>query len=132
MKPADWKTFVANLALFVQKTRHEVARGTLRVWLSQPKDCILAAYGNENYSADGKVRQGVEMVRQRLRGMAIAELGFALSPDGRTWALAISADHPGCVTEIGKAFHREMLMASLEELLIVGNRATAEVDFELP
>jgi hypothetical protein len=115
MTQRNWSEFTAAFALYARSKLAETQRGTMLIRCTADGSVLAGVYGNDNYRADSRSRQEATLVRQRLRDLSAAELGFALSPDGYTWAVLVRARQQPYLTEAGKHFQMEMLKSTLEE-----------------
>ena len=111
------KTFANLLAAYVRYKMESVNRGAILVRCTSDDSVVAAVFGNDYYLTETRTRHEVELVQQRLRESAMEELGFGLSHDGRSWALLVQADSGGFKTDVGRAFHMELLRVSLEDMV---------------
>ncbi len=121
----DWNETAKGLAIQVRKSQITVERGAVPLRLvdesARPPrfvedgPLVLGVFGNDNYLADRKARQEVELLRQRLKETEARELGFGMSEDGLTWALLVGADRNRYKTAPGRALQRELLKVFLED-----------------
>jgi hypothetical protein len=118
-----WNMFVAMLAVFVRENMKNIHRGTFKIRRSGEGTLALAAFGNEAYAADAAVQRDLDWIRKTLRSSGMEELGFGISPDGKTWAMVVQADDAQYQTAAGKAFHAEMLKELLDEIVLGAERA---------
>lgn len=115
MAQRNWSEFVSALALYARSKLTTVERGTLLIRCTTDGSLIAAVFGNDGYLRDNKSRREADMVRRRVKEMSVAELGFALSPDGHTWALLVAANQQPFHTDAARTFQMEMLRGMLEE-----------------
>jgi len=98
---------------------------------------VVGVFGNDNYIAESRARREVQLVRQRLPGLAAEEVGFGLSRDGYTWAMVVRCDDRPYRTAAGKRLQREMLKIGLENAVrdaweAAGPRLSVGFDLPLP
>jgi hypothetical protein len=117
MVQKNLKMFATSLAMYARKELATIPRGSLLIRMVGDGSVIAGVYGNANYVADPKARQEVEIVRQRLKEAGIEVQQFGLSLDGHTWALLVHIDDRAYQTEAGKALHRELLKARLDDIV---------------
>jgi hypothetical protein len=115
------------LARFARANLFGIQRAAFRIRYHDDETVALALFGNDNYSADSRIRREVAQIRLRLRDVAIEELGFGLSRDGHTWALLLKVNNEGFHTKPGKAFPVEMAKAFLDDIIHGGWRAAGEL-----
>src|SRR5438552_222979 len=125
MAQRNWSEFTAQFATYARSKLATNERGTLLIRCTADGTVLAGVYGNDNYRASSRARQEAYLVRQRLREMAAAELGFALSPDGYTWAVLVQARQP-YQTPAGRLFQMEMLKDALEDTVQGAWRAAAD------
>jgi hypothetical protein len=119
MPQRNWSEFTAAFATYARSKLATNERGTLLIRCTGDGTMLAAVYGNDNYRASTRARQEAHLVRQRLREMSASELGFALSPDGYTWAVLVQARQQPYQTPAGKLFQMEMLKEALEDTVQV-------------
>jgi hypothetical protein len=117
----------AILARFARENLFGIQRAAFRIRYNDDETVALALFGNDNYSCDGKIRQEVALIRQRIREVALEEIGFGLSKDGHTWALLLKVNNEGFRTKLGKAFRVEMAKEFLDEIIKGAWRAAGEL-----
>ncbi len=78
----SWAPLATGLARYVREFLPGSRRGALPIRLPGGNGQIVGVFGNDGYAADGRVKQEVAALRQRLREAALEELGFGLSEDG--------------------------------------------------
>jgi hypothetical protein len=115
----------SGLAAHVRKNLAFVERGAVPVRLVDETSgpmrfveqggAVVGVFGNDNYVAESRARQEVQLIRQRIREIAAEEIGFGLSQDGYTWALLVHCDDNRYQTATGKALQRELLKVALED-----------------
>jgi hypothetical protein len=82
------------------------------------KPGVIAIFGNDGYSVDGRARDEVAMLRRKLAEAGHAVLGFGVdSQDGFTWALLVSSAGPES-SETGQAFRYALLADDLDDLVL--------------
>jgi len=113
----NYAEFVNALALYARTRLSAVDRGTLLIKITDDGSLLAGVFGNDGYARDAKARMEANLVRNRLKDLSANELGFALSPDGHTWAVLVKADWQPYQTATGRAFQMEMLKASLDDVL---------------
>jgi len=113
----NYAEFVNALALYARTKLSAIDRGTLLIKITEDGTLLAGVFGNDGYIRDAKARCEASLVRNRLKDLAANELGFALSPDGHTWAVLVKADWRQYQTEAGRAFQMELLKASLDDVL---------------
>jgi len=118
----------ADLAAYVQLKRADAPRGAMLVRLVASGNAVACVFDNDNFCVE-RTRREVQLVRHYLRQMAFREDSIGLSHDGHSWAILVDVEMPALKTEIGRAFHIEMVRSSLEELV---QRAWQEADGTQP
>lgn len=113
----NWSDFTSALAVYVRQKMSTVDRGTVMIRCTGDGSLIAGVFGNDNYVRDDRSRREATLVRHQLKEMAAEELGFAISPDGYTWAVLVQANQNGYHTLAGRAFQMEMLKNCLEEIV---------------
>jgi hypothetical protein len=126
MAQRNWSEFAAQFALYARSKLATNERGTLLIRCTGDGTMLAGVYGNDNYRANSKSRHEALLVRQRLKDLAAAELGFALSPDGYTWALLVQARQKPYRTSAATLFEMEMFKATLDETVQGAWRAACE------
>lgn len=58
------------------------------------------AFGNDGYLDDKRSRQIVALFRRNLAELGIAELDFAVTRDGSTWAMVLGTDEHSLAFEV--------------------------------
>jgi len=114
MNIKSWSDFARDLALYARFKLATTNRGALLIRRTSDGAVVAGVYGNDNYLCDGKSRREVDMLRRELQHGDVHELGFGLSPDGRSWALIVKAQER-FETPVGKAFQVELLKIYLED-----------------
>jgi hypothetical protein len=80
---------------------------------------IIAWLFDYNVAGPGQsMRRELAVLRQALQNAPVEELGFGFGPGGRAWSLVVSAGQRHLRTEVGNAFHREMLADCLSRALL--------------
>jgi hypothetical protein len=95
-----------------------IDRGTLLIKITEDGTLLAGVFGNDGYIRDAKARLEAHLVRNRLKDLDAAELGFGLSPDGHTWAVLVKADWQQYQTTAARAFQMEMLKSTLDDVLV--------------
>src|SRR5262245_42465436 len=126
MPQRNWSEFTAAFATYARSKLATNERGTLLIRCTGDGTVLAGVYGNDNYRANSRARQEAYLVRQRLREMSASEIGFALSPDGYTWAVLGQARQQPYQTAAGKLFQMEMLKQALEDMVQGAWRAAAD------
>jgi hypothetical protein len=85
----SWSPLATGLARYVREFLPDSRRGALSIRLPGGYGQIAGVFGNDGYTTDGRAKQEVAALRQRLRKAALEELGFGLSEDGHAWALLV-------------------------------------------
>ncbi len=85
----NWAPLATGLARYVREFPFDSRRGALPIRLPGDNGQIIGAFGNDGYTTDGRAKQEVAALRQRLREAVLEELGFGLSEDGHAWALLV-------------------------------------------
>src|SRR5262245_15925212 len=112
--PAQFAAYLAAYARFkLPAARH----GSLLIRSADGGTLLLGVFGNGQGADERSVRQDLETARASLARAGAHEQGFGLSPDGRCWAILAAVEDGGRRTEMGKAFHLEMVRAEVEEAL---------------
>jgi hypothetical protein len=117
MAQRNWSEFTSALAMYVRQKLSTVDRGTLMIRCTGDGSLIAGVFGNDNYVRDDRSRREATLVRSRLRDMAAEELGFAISPDGFTWAVLVQAHQQPYSTEAARTFQMELLKNCLDEIV---------------
>src|SRR5262249_9006989 len=117
MAQRNWTEFTNALAMYARQKLSTVDRGTVMIRCTGDGSLIAGVFGNDNSARDDRSRREATLVRRRLREMAAEELGFAISPDGYTWAVLVQANQDSYHTEVARVFQMEMLKNCLEELV---------------
>jgi hypothetical protein len=127
MTGGHWNGTATGLARHVRQNWVGVARGAVPVRVidetTEPahyideESVIVGVFGNDNYLADKRTRNEVDLIRRHLPEAGAHELGFGTSQDGYSWAILVEADSHTFHTEAGKKFQREMLRLTLGELV---------------
>ncbi|HSZ56685.1 MAG TPA: hypothetical protein VK797_13540 [Tepidisphaeraceae bacterium] len=88
-KPAfrDWNAYAADKANLLGRQIPTADRTVLHAGPSG--ESLLFAH--DNYSTDPRAREQVNLLRACLFESGIAELGFGVSDDGRTWVMIVSS-----------------------------------------
>src|SRR5947209_4541095 len=99
MTQYSWNDTATGLAQEVRQRYANVKRGVVPLRFiddstlppSPVNDAplMVGVFGNDSYLWDEKMRQELNIVRERLGDLDANELGFGLSADGQTWALLI-------------------------------------------
>jgi hypothetical protein len=84
----SWVPLATGLARYVREFLPDSRRGALPIRLPGGGR-IVGVFGNDGYTADGRVTHEVAAIRERFREAHLAELGFGLSEDGHAWALLV-------------------------------------------
>jgi hypothetical protein len=113
----NYVEFVNALALYARTRLSAINRGTLLIKITEDGSLLAGVFGNDGYARDAKARMEAHLVRDRLKALSADELGFALSPDGHTWAVLVKADWQPYQTAAGRTFQMEMLKSSLDDVL---------------
>jgi hypothetical protein len=124
----SWSDFARDLALYARFKLTTQNRGALLIRRTSDGAVVAGVFGNDNYLCDGKSRREVDALRRHLQPSDVHELGFGLSPDGRSWALIVKAQER-FETAVGKAFQVELLKIYLEDAVW---GAWREVGGEIP
>jgi hypothetical protein len=140
MTTVRWNEVATNLATHARHNFFFLPRGAVPVRLVEDDtvsgrvleegNVIIGVFGNDNYLSDSRARQEVELIRLRLKETIAQEAGFGLSPDGYSWALIVKADTQKYRTAVARAFHRELLKASLEDAVEQAWQKVAGVEAE--
>jgi hypothetical protein len=117
MAPRNWTEFTTALAMYARQRLSTVDRGTVMIRCTGDGSLIAGVFGNDNYARDDRSRREATLVRRRLREMSAEELGFAISPDGHTWAVLVQSSQHPYQTEAAKVFQMEMLKNCLEDMV---------------
>ena len=127
MGVSDWNAAASNVAGDIRQNRYPFQRGL--VCIPCPEEGMVVAWmlGNDGYALKAEVKRELTIIRQRLTGSEVQELGFGLSNDGHSWALALKADNRRYQTAIGKALHLQLLKIHLNDTIL---RAAWEATFE--
>ncbi len=109
-EPVDWNRVAVEVANDVRKHLREEPIGAF-----QPEEdlttAVLFGNGETRYDEDRTAQITVELVRQRIDGLGVTELGFGLDSEASsTWAIIVKA--PG---EVIDHFQLEWLEQSLNE-----------------
>jgi len=118
MMSPRWNSAAVKVATWLENVPRHSRPGA--ILLPRTPDGMIIAWLFD-YDAAGlgeSTRRELALLRQALEDAAVEELGFGFSPDGRAWSLVVRADQRHLRTEIGKAFHREMLADSLSKALL--------------
>jgi hypothetical protein len=78
---------------------------------------VVGVFGNDSSLWDDKMRRELEVVRERLKDLPVAEMGFGLSEDGHTWAMLVGTERDRYQTRAGQVLQKELLKASLEQIV---------------
>jgi hypothetical protein len=111
----NWNEAAARLAAHVGAERGLMDRGALLIGSAGEPTMAAMLFGNDGYAASKETQLAVEILRQRLQNDGTEELGFALSPDGHSWALLVRAHRSVCQTAVGKSFQMELWKLSLDD-----------------
>jgi hypothetical protein len=118
MMCTHWNVAAIKVATWLENVPRHSRPGA--IVLPRTQDGVIIAWLFD-YDATGpgeSIRRELAVLRQALQNAAVEELGFGFSPDGRAWSLAVRANQRHLRTEIGKAFHREMLADCLSTALL--------------
>jgi hypothetical protein len=78
---------------------------------------VVGVFGNDQSLGDLNTRREVELIRERLHDLDAAEMGMGFSDNGQTWALLVGTDKDRYQTRAGRALQKELLKASLEQIV---------------
>src|SRR5687768_5504363 len=83
----DLKELATKAAVYANSDRFEDHRGAM------VSHGYTAVFGNDGYTQDEDTGTEVEVLRQLLDEAGIAEVAFAIEPDGKySWALLVRSD----------------------------------------
>jgi hypothetical protein len=87
-----WDVRASKVAEFVRENARDVARGVLDL----EEFDLVAAFGNDGFTQNPRVRREVNLIRQALPSFELTMLGFGLSSEDRasSWAMIIRG--PDC------------------------------------
>jgi hypothetical protein len=125
----DWPMYANLLAALGRRSFSHVHRAAFRLDVDN-ETLVIALFGNDDYQTDGQVQKEIDGFRQDMEETGNEELGFGLSPDGRTWALVIKPDLDRNQTIPARIFQVEMLKSFLED--IVAGKRNIYRAFETP
>src|SRR5262249_36913334 len=117
MAQRNWTEFTNALAMYARQRLATVDRGTVMIRCTGDGALIAGVFGNDNYARDDRSRREATLVRRRLREMSAEELGFAISPDGHTWAVLVQTSQNPYHREAAKVCQMEMLKSALEDMV---------------
>ncbi len=115
MTVRTWDEFAADLTTYVRKHWPTMHRGAVLMPYVNDTAIFALVFGNNVLAAWDKTNGEAELIRQYIRRHGIEDLGFGLSPDGRTWTLVVRVEKVPCQTSLGQAFQRELVKLNLEE-----------------
>jgi len=94
-KPAfrDWNAYASEKANLLARQMPAADRTVIH---DGPGGQSLL-FAHDNYATDPLAREQVTLLRQRLFEAGIAELGFGVSDDGRTWVMVVSSPDPAAL-----------------------------------
>ncbi len=118
----------SDAATYVQLKRPDAERGVMLVRCVSSGSAVACIFGNDNFGID-RTRREVQLLRDYLRRVDLHEGDIGLSRDGRSWAVLVEVDVPSFKTELGRAFHMEMMRSCLEDMI---QRAWQEADVANP
>jgi hypothetical protein len=117
MMPVNLNDFARALAIYARGKMSNMHRGALLIRCTADNSTIAAAFGNDDFRCDARVRREVSRVRQALAEAHLEELGFGLSLDGNSWALLVRANSQRYETEVAQRFQIEMLKVFLDDVV---------------
>jgi hypothetical protein len=120
-----WDSAATDVAGNVRDNRYPFQRGL--ICIPCPSDGMVVAWllGNDGFELRREVKRELELIRQGLKAAELEELGFGLSGDGHTWALALKADSQRYLTPAGKSLHLELLKIHLNDAILRAARQAA-------
>ena len=127
MKTQNWAVLAKLLAIVAHKRLQQVHRAAFCLDGSED-NLIIAIFGNDNYSVDGRLQSEIDGYREQLSGTGNDELGFALSPDGATWVLLTRPKLELNRTLSAKVFQLEMFKSQLDDIVCGQPSASALTD----
>ena len=87
--PTDWNAAAVEAADRIQAHRFHQHNGAACWW----KEGVFVAFGNDGYRQDEASRGALDLLRQRLDDLGIAERGFGVDSDtGYTWAILVEPE----------------------------------------
>ncbi len=115
MAQKDWDQFAGELTVHVRRHWPALHRGAVLMPCIDESATFALVFANNEAVFPEDVHPEVELIRQRLRGDGMDDLGFGLSEDGCTWALVVRIATQPCQTDAGRVLQRELLKIRLEE-----------------
>jgi hypothetical protein len=122
-----WNETAGGLAQQVHQTYAHVERGVVPLRfldesVTPPRfiedgPLVVGVFGNDNFSGEDRTRFEVDLVRSRLLDLGGKEVGFGLTPDGRSWAMLVEVMATPCHTRPGRTLQKELLRVSLDHAL---------------
>ncbi|HZU38686.1 MAG TPA: hypothetical protein VFA18_22355 [Gemmataceae bacterium] len=110
-----WKAAAMMVAAHIRTHHHDFQRGLLLIPRTQDDSVIIWIFGNDPDDGPEEIDTELELLRERIRDKALQELGCGYSADHNTWVMVLRSEDIPYQTAPGKAFHLEMLKASLDE-----------------
>ena len=127
MEVSIWESSAAEVAEDIRQKQYPFRRGLICIPCPDEEMVVSWLLGNGESVFDKHVEYELKLIRARLTGLGLEELGFGASNDRCCWALAVKADNHRYKTELGKALHLQLLKIDLNDAIRSAWEATLDL-----